>query len=449
VINIQPLPNFAATVLYVRLVPLDQDELSAWMHEGENELYRTAVGTWDGHSWIWPYSPESETDLRSSFHGMDKTDFNQWWFGITGTDLVNYPSLHGTIAGKDTKDFPTDAHKAYTRSLVSLLEKGTNPLLVARTEVRAQQREFHVFIRPQAWGASIPYEETFDSRFYAAHPEWRCVDEEGKRTMHMSWAVPEVRGQVLNVIREFVEMADPDGVGIFFNRGMPLMLWEDAFVARYKEKHGSAPVKSEENERVFSLRGEIITGFLQDLRKMLDEISERKQARRYKITVTTLSREKYNTRFGLDVETWAKRSLVDQVGVIVANHTSDGAVQYTTPDLVYYRRILQDRSIPLYPFLVAWSTKLWTNGDPADMCRLVSEWYRDGATGIAVWDPKQVRTGYGNNVYQGQPMDVLSYLGHKKLIEHWAKHGVPLPKHELVTRLDENEYSKWYPNVGY
>lgn len=73
VINIRPLPNFAATVLYVRLVPLDADELAAWEKQGNDASYRTAVGTWDGHSWIWPYRPQSEADLRSSFHDMDKT----------------------------------------------------------------------------------------------------------------------------------------------------------------------------------------------------------------------------------------------------------------------------------------------------------------------------------------------------------------------------------------
>jgi hypothetical protein len=44
---------------------------------------------------------------------------------------------------------------------------------------------------------------------------------------------------------------------------------------------------------------------------------------------------------------------------------------------------------------------------------------------------------------------VLAYLGHRELIAYWAKHGVPLPSTRLVTRLGDNEYSPWYPNVGY
>ena len=86
---------------------------------------------------------------------------------------------------------------------------------------------------------------------------------------------------------------------------------------------------------------------------------------------------------------------------------------------------------------------------PADLCRLVLEWYDHGADGIGVWDPKQVDSGYGGDVYQGQPIDLLAYLAHRELLAYWAKNGVPLPYNQLVTKLGDNEYSPWYPNTGY
>jgi hypothetical protein len=450
VLQIKPLPNFAATVMYVRLVPLQEPERLAWVEDGRDIARRSTVTTWDGHSWIWPYRPTTAADLRSSFVDMDRTDFSQWWFCVTGADLVNYPSKVGTIAGATTKDFPTAAHAAYTHSLVQLLKNGVNPLLVARDAAREQGRGFHVFIRPQAWGASLPFEETFDSKFYLAHPEWRCVDREGRRTMHMSWAVPEVRQQVLAVFRETVEMSDPDGVGIFFNRGMPLMLWEKAFSDQFRQEHGVNIMTVEaEDPRIHQLRARIMTDFMTELRVMLDGIGARKGGKRYAISATSFTEERSTTRFGLDLATWVTKGLVDQLGVIVSNHTSDGKVQYPPPDMAYYRKVVAGSKVTVYPFVVAWSTKLWTNGNPADMCRLITEWYQKGADGIGIWDPEQVRTGYGDNVYQGQPMDVLAYLNHRELIAYWAKHGVPLPNTRLVTKLGENEYSPWYPNTGY
>ena len=268
--------------------------------------------------------------------------------------------------------------------------------------------------------------------------------------MHMSWAVPEVRQQVLAVLREAVEMSDPDGVGIFFNRGMPLMLWEKAFADQFRSEYGTEIMSVEaEDPRIHALRGKIMTGFLADLRAMLDEIGKLRGNKRYAVSATAFAAERFNTRFGLDVATWVKRGLVDQLGVIVSNHTSDGKVMYPPPDMAYYRKTVAGSKVTVHPFVVAWSTKLWTNGNPADMCRLVTEWYKGGADGIGIWDPEQVRTGYGDDVYQGQPMDVLAYLGHRELIAYWAKHGVPLPNTRLLTRLGDNEYSPWYPNTGY
>lgn len=450
VVEIKSLPNFAATVLYIRLVPLTDTERQAWLEEQRGTAHRSSVATWDGHSWIWPYRPRTASDLRSSFVGIEGSDFDQWWFGVTGADLVNYPSKVGTIAGATTKDFPTAAHAEYSRSLVALLENGVNPLLVARNAAREQGRQFHVFIRPQAWGASVPFEETFNSKFFLDHPEWRCVDREGRRTLHMSWAVPEVRRQVLAVFRETVEVSDPDGVGIFFNRGMPLMLWEKAFSDHFQSEFGiDIMTVGAEDSRIHQLRARIMTEFMTELRAMLDEIGKTRGGKRYKISAATFTAERFNRRFGLDPKTWVKQGLVDQLGVIVAYYTSDGKAPYTPPDMAYYREVIADSKVKLFPFVIAWSTKLWTNGNPADLCRLVLKWYDEGADGIAVWDPEQVRSGYGDGLYEGQPIDVLSRLGHRDLIAYWAAHGVPLPYNQLVTKLGENEYSNWLPNTGY
>lgn len=448
-LEIKPYPNLPATVMYIRLVPLGENERLAWEADGNDVARRSAVATFDGHSWIWPYQPRTASDLQGVFRGFERTDYSQWWFGITGADLVVYPSKVGTIAGATTKDFPTAAHEQYTQSLLHLIKNGVNPLLVAREAAREQGRDFHVFIRPQAWGASIPFEETFDSKFFQDHPEWRCVDREGRRTLHMSWAVPEVRQHVLAVFREAVEMSDPDGVGIFFNRGMPLMLWEKAFADQFREEYGLDIMKVDaEDRRIHALRGKIMTGFMGDLRAMLDEIGAAKEGRRYKISASTLAAERFNTRFGLDLKSWVKKGCIDQLSIMAAFHTAVPGQAYAPPDMAYYRRVVAGSNVKVFPYVVAWSTKLWSEPNPKGLCRLVLQWYKEGADGICVWDPHP-ESGYGDNAHQGQPFDLLAYLNHRELLAYWAEHGVPLPANRLVTRLGENEYSPLYPNTGY
>jgi hypothetical protein len=444
-IEFAPLPHTAATVMYVRLVPLTEAERRAWAQDAADKTRRNNVATFDGHSWIWPYQPKTEADLLGTFEGLQTTDFGQWWFGVVGADLVNYPTKVGTVLGRLSQDYPTREHEAFATSLEELLQRGVNPLLVARHAARRQGRAFHVFLRPAAWGASIPFEETFESRFFREHPEWRAVDREGKRTLHLSWAVPEVRRQTLAIFRETVEMADPEGVGLFFNRGMPLMLWEEAFARRFRVEHGIEILQVEaEDPRIHRLRGRIMTEYFRELRALLDELGAQRGGKRYAISVAAFADKKYNERFGLDVETWVKERLVDQVSILVAYHTDS----YAPPNLAYYRSVVEGTGVKLFPFVVAWRTTLWNEGKPADFCRLIRRWQEQGVDGIGVWDPA-IEKGYGQEASEGQPIDVLAYLGHRELIAHWAEHGVPLPPSRPVTRLGENEYSTWFPNTGY
>nr|MDQ3625418.1 hypothetical protein [Verrucomicrobiota bacterium] len=141
--------------------------------------------------------------------------------------------------------------------------------------------------------------------------------------MHMSYAVPEVRQRVLDILREAVEMCDPEGVGLLFVRGMPLMLWEPAFCERFSAEYGAdAKAVDEEDPRIHALRGKIMTELFRELRSMLDGLAKEKTGRRYTISAATFSEQKSNERFGLDVGTWVKEELVDELAIAYhAHHT--------------------------------------------------------------------------------------------------------------------------------
>lgn len=440
-LDIAPLPNLPATVCYVKLVPLTEAEASAWLAQrGQStRATRTAIATFDGHSWIWPYEPRTADDLRAVFRGFESSDVGKWWFQVLGADLVCYPSNVGSIPGAETEDFSTREHAAYTRSLKELLEQGVHPLQVAREAAQAQGVEFHVMLRPAGWQASIPFEETFDSDFFEAHPEWRCVDRDGTPTLYMSYAVPEVRRHLLEVLRETLAV-EPDGVGFLFNRGMPMMLWEEAFCSRFRRQHGIDPRDAAEDDpRILATRAAIMTDFLREVRALLDETAgEQGRSQRYKISLGAFSKEADNRNFGIDLPLWIQEGLVDDLGVAwFAHHTS-----FAEPDMAYYKRITAGTNVGVYPFVVSWKTGL-----PQDLCKKVTEFYNQGATGIAIWDPC-VEAGWTGSRH-GNVFDTLGRLGHRDLISAWAEAGVPLPYTVPLTRLDENYYSRWFPNTGF
>jgi hypothetical protein len=423
----------------VKLVPLTPEEVAAWQQPRADDGTRTAIATFDGHSWIWPYRPRTAEHLRETFRGFERSDVKKWWFQVTGADLTCYPSKVGNIPGDGTQDFCRWEYEEYTCSLEALFAAGVNPLKVAREEAARQGAEFHVMIRPAGWKGSLPWEEIFNSQFFERHPEWRCIDRDGTPTLYLSYAYPEVRRQVLAVLRETLAL-QPDGVGFLFHRGMPMILWEEPFCREFKQRyHADARDVPEDDPRVLDLRAEMMTGLLTEVRQLLDEVAkEQQRTRPYKISLSTFSKETDNRKFGLDVARWAKEGLVDDLGIAYfAHHTS-----FSPPDMAYYRRVVAGTNVGLYPFVIAWNS-----GKPQELCAKVTQFYQGGATGIAVWDPMvegKYRDGSPGNVF-----DIAGLVGHRDLMAQWAKQGPPQPAAIPLKRLGDNHYSRWFPNTGY
>lgn len=443
------LPNLPATVAYVRMVPVTAEEKHAWLRDQIDPSTKTSVFTFDGGTWIWPYRPRSADDLRASFRGMENTDAGLWWFQV-GADQVYYASNVATVRFDGTEDFPQAFRKDHAEAVRHLIHEGINPLVVAREAATHQGREFHVMLRPAAWAASYPYEEIFASRFYHEHPEWRAVDIQGKRTFFMSYAVPEVRRHVVAVLREAVRMSDPDGVGFLFNRGMPMILWEPAFCELFEREYGTDPRRLKpDDSRVLKLRARIMTQLFQELRTMLDEEGA-KRNKRYQLSASTYGIKAGNDLFGLDIETWIKLGLVDNLGIApntyYVRQPNGGPV---TLDVPYYARITRGTKVRIFPFVLASNPR-----NPKDLAALTSGYLSAGASGIAVWDPV-VEQGHAEAAasisgnYQGNTLDLLSYFGHPQLLRRWAADGVPEVNHFPLTSFGENTYSEWFPNTGY
>ena len=294
-------------------------------------------------------------------------------------------------------------------------------------------------LRPAGWVGSMPYEETFNSEFFHAHPEWRCIDRDGTPTFFLSYAVPEVRRHLIEIFRETLELR-PEGVGFLFNRGMPLMLWEDAFRQRFEQMHhADARAVPDDDPRILATRAAIMTDFMTEVRTLLDETAQ-KQGRkeRYQISLGTFAKEADNQKWGLDLPLWIQRGLVDQLATTwFAYHTS-----FAQPDMAYYRRLTKGTKTKAWPMVIAWKT-----GKPKELCAKAAGYLAAGDPGIAIWDP-EVQKPWPEGT-PGSEFDVLARLGHRDEMQRWAKNGIPQPLMIPLTRLDENYFSRWFPNTGF
>jgi hypothetical protein len=58
-----------------------------------------------------------------------------------------------------------------------------------------------VSLRMGAWGIFFPYNETyFDSPFFLENPQWRCIDRNGEEVSTLSYAYPEVRRYLIDML---------------------------------------------------------------------------------------------------------------------------------------------------------------------------------------------------------------------------------------------------------
>ena len=252
----------ASVLMYVKLVPMTEAEVQALRADAEQRETKRLIATIDGFSFLYERHPTTKEELLEEFEHYRGSDFGTIWWCVSGADEVNYKSALGTINGANVDDFPREGDGYYTDSVKTFIKKGIDLTQVAVEAAHSVGAKIDISLRPAAWHAPPPYEEFFVSDFYAAHPEWRCYDRDGTPVMRMSFAVPEVRQHLLGIFREVLQ-ARPDGVNVLYNRGMPLILWEEPFCTLFRERYGAeAKEVPEDDPRLYELRGEIMTCLL-------------------------------------------------------------------------------------------------------------------------------------------------------------------------------------------
>jgi hypothetical protein len=423
-----------AQVMYVKLVPLTAQEAQAVQQDAAQRETKRLVGTIDGFSFIYARRPTTKEELLEEFELYRGSDFGTIWWQYGGADQVNFKSKVGTIQGGDIDDAPLPGDRYYTEAVKELIARGVDITKVAVDACHDLGIDIYICMRPAAWELSPPFEDYFTSAFYRAHPEWRCYDRDGTPVARMSFAVPQVRQHLLDVFREVLK-ANPDGLNVLYSRGMPLILWENAFCKQFREKYGEdAKQVAEDDPRILALRAEIMTTWMREIRQLLDETQKANGlTKRLKLSAMLLETEADNRKFGLDAERWVRDGLLDQIGIYRgSSHTSGNPI-----DMAYYKRITAETNVPVCPGLVAWALPA-----AGEWVRQSVEWYDAGASGILVWDPS-------DKCQNGVEWPVLSRLGHLDEIRKQADQGMPTAVTLNLQRIGTAILGRWTTWAGF
>jgi hypothetical protein len=437
-------------IMYVKLVPLTEVEVDQIKKDRQDQSKKKLIATLDAFSWINRNYPTTKEEFLEDFEHYRDSDFGTLSWQIIGGGLVNYPSKYGTIPG-ELSEVPARTGDGYvTQSIKKFIERGEDHTKLAVQAARSMNKKIFIGFRAQAFQATPAFEDYFTSKFYRDHPEYRAYDRDGTPAMRMSYAVPQVREHIYNILREVLAYK-PDGIEIIYFRGLPLMLWEDAFSDRFRAKYGADAKQVPENDpRLYELRGEIMTGFMRDVRKLLDDVQkEQGRKERYELMASVVHTENDNRKYGLDVERWVKEGLIDKISIFPAAFHTDTSKPV---DMDWFTRITKGTKTEVYPLMIGWRMSSYE-----DAIANAIDYYAKGAAGLLFWDPFPTgmyapRPPQPTRHYQravGTYWSLVSRLGHDEKLAEWEKEKRPAMRYIPLKRYGDTWFGRWVNDVGF
>lgn len=270
----------------------------------------------DGFSAFYSGRYQTAADLRAHILTYRDTPLAVYEWCITSGSRVNYPSKVTELIGAGVTDFGRRGDQLATETLHRLAHEGTDTLAVVAAACREAGLLCYATMRMNGDYASKPGDDfvarQFNSDFWRAHPEFRIRGHNGEDRTKLSYAFPEVRAFKLAILREAAER-DIDGVHLDFLRHPPFFGFEEPLVKAFREKFSDDPrVLAADDPVWLQFRAAIMTGFLREVRALLDEAGKKK-GRHLGLSARVDWRE--HLKAGCDVATWLREGLLDYLAV--------------------------------------------------------------------------------------------------------------------------------------
>jgi len=413
-----------AYVAYVKLVPLNQEEVNSIQKDRVRKDTRKLISSNDGISFLASKGCTTKEEILEQVEPYRYSDIGKVIWAFTYGDLTNYRSKIGHLwtSGVSSKEDITtySGNKIMSESLDILLSKGLVPAQVALEHVHSMGLEFHAMCRMGIIG-DIPPSGLWPAGLVRNNPHLRMLAKDGTPMEKASYAFPEVQEHMLSLIREVAEGFDVDGLTLGWIRGPQFVGYELPFAQDFKKEFGEDPRRLGENDnRVLHLRSRYVTDFVRKVRRLCQEIASQRK-RKLELAAWVYSPE-HNLFYGLDVDTWLKEGLLDSL-------ISKGSQEYVKTVKAHNCKFYQ------------------SYGD----VKSVLEGYKKSVDAFCSWDCNY------NLQELPESWAIASRIGHQEEVEAFLKNPpkVKLMKLKTVDGLDichttnrgANEMKYWPPEM--
>jgi hypothetical protein len=277
----------------------------------------------DGFSSFFSGRYKTAEDLRKQMLSFRDTQVAVLEWSIVAGSRVNYPSKVSELIGEGVKGFPRHGDQLTAETLHCLAAAGVDTLKVVTGACHEAGILCYASLRmngdyPASWmGETLPH--MLNSTFWWAHPEFRVRGKKGEDQTKLSYAFPAVREFKLGIVREAAQR-DIDGINLDFLRHPAFFGYEEPLLNAFRAQYGQDPRQlAADDPRWLQLRGDIMTGFVREVRTILNDAGKRKG--RHLGLSARVDWKQYRD-WGCDIETWMKVGLLDYV--VLAQHTLGG-----------------------------------------------------------------------------------------------------------------------------
>ena len=224
------------------------------------------AATIDGFSFIYYRSPRTGERMALGSGDLPAYGFRHAASAVARGRQGDLPLLpSGSHEGQRLHRLSPPGRPLFRQeSIESMARQNVNPLEVLIKGAHDAGMKVHVGIRPAGWSFFEPYSDYWESSFYQQNPRWQYEDRDATPVTRMSWAIPEVRRHMIDLLREQVAFG-ADGASLAFNRGTPLVLYESAARELFQAQHQVDPPhgggnRSTDQTVVVGCRGDILSG---------------------------------------------------------------------------------------------------------------------------------------------------------------------------------------------
>ena len=306
-LTLRPVSQRPCRLAFVRLLGLAQEQVRLAKAAAEPNHDRRVTVNNDGFSMFF-----SGVDSKEKLYRLVDQYGNQRLYSFdycTGSDAsCTYATKVGTVFGTYKDTFWRQGDRRAYDNIQKLIAAGDDPLKVVIDRCHAQGLRVHVSFRACA-NYAPPMADTFNGELYWKHYNCRITMRSGQQSSRLSYAYPEVKAFRVALIKEAVGYG-PDGLHLDFLRHPPFVGYDEPLVATFRQRYGVDPRTVPEDERWYGLCAEVMTGFVRDVHRVLDEAG---QAAGRRLTLSASFDYANYRQQGLDVERWVKEGLVDDI----------------------------------------------------------------------------------------------------------------------------------------